>query len=47
MSESPRPPDRDPPPPLLGSWRTIYLLLLGELALLIVGFYALSRWAAS
>jgi hypothetical protein len=43
----PRPlPDGDAPPPLLGSWRTIYLLLLGELALLVAGFYALSRWAS-
>jgi hypothetical protein len=47
MSDPRQLPDSDPPPPLLGSWRNIYLLLLGELALLVAGFYALSRWAAS
>lgn len=38
-------PDGDPPP-LLGSWRGLYWLLLGELALLVAGLYALSRWAS-
>ena len=46
MSDSGRPPSDDPPPPLLGSWRNLYWLLIGELALLITGFYALSRWAS-
>jgi hypothetical protein len=38
--------DADTPPPLLGSWRNLYWLLLGELAVLVAGFYALSRWAS-
>ena len=33
-------------PPFLGSWRNVYLFLAGELALLTVLFYALSRWAS-
>ena len=46
MNDQRHQPDGDPPPPLLGSWRTLYWLLLGELALLVAGFYALSRWAS-
>lgn len=34
------------PPPFLGSWRNVYLLLAAELALLTILFYALSRWAS-
>jgi hypothetical protein len=34
------------PPPLLGSWRSLYLLLLAELAALVVLFYGLTRWAS-
>jgi len=34
------------PPPLLGSWRNLYILLAGELAVLVVLFYALTRWAS-
>jgi hypothetical protein len=45
MSSAPPPRDVESPPPLLGSWRNLYLLLLGELALLVAGFYALMRWA--
>lgn len=36
----------DEPPPFLGSWRNVYLLLLGELALLTAVFYALTRYAS-
>ena len=36
----------DEPPPLLASWRNLYLLLLAELAALVVFFYALTRWAS-
>lgn len=36
----------DAPPPLLSSWRNLYLLLLVELAVLVGLFYALTRWAA-
>lgn len=34
------------PPPLLGSWRKLYTLVLAELALLVLVFYALGRWAS-
>jgi hypothetical protein len=34
------------PPPLLGSWRRLYTLVLIELALTVLAFYALARWAA-
>ena len=40
------PPDADEPPPFLSSWRNVYLLLVGELALLVALFYGLSRWAS-
>lgn len=33
-------------PPLLGSWRNVYLLLVGELALLVAAFALLAWWAA-
>ncbi|MDC0713695.1 hypothetical protein POL68_34835 [Stigmatella sp. ncwal1] len=36
-------PELDDTPPLLGSWRNIYLLVLGNLALLIALFWALTR----
>jgi hypothetical protein len=34
------------PPPLLGSWRNVYALILAALATLIALFYALTRWAS-
>jgi hypothetical protein len=34
------------PPPLLGSWSKLYGLVLGELVLLVLVFYALTRWAS-
>ena len=34
------------PPPLLGSWRNLYLLVLGELALLVALFALLGWWAS-
>lgn len=34
------------PPPLLGSWRALYALVLAELAALVLGFYALTWWAS-
>ncbi len=37
--------DPEAPPPLLQSWRNLYLLLVGELALIVLLFYALTRWA--
>lgn len=42
-------PERDDPlepPPLLGSWRNVYALVIGVLAVLIALFYALTRWAS-
>ena len=35
-----------PPPPLLGSWRNVYVLVVAVLAVLIALFYALTRWAS-
>jgi hypothetical protein len=35
-----------PPPPFLSTWKNIYLLVLGELALLVVLFAILTRWAS-
>jgi len=46
MSDAPAA-DGDPPPPLLGTWRNLYLLVAAELTLLVLGFYALTRWAQS
>lgn len=42
-SASPERPELDDVPPLLGSWRNIYLLVLGILALLVALFWALTR----
>lgn len=36
----------DAPPPLLSSWRNLYVLLVVELAGLVLLFYALTRWAS-
>ncbi|HYO65779.1 MAG TPA: hypothetical protein VEU33_06825 [Archangium sp.] len=36
-------PELDDAPPLLGSWRNIYLVVLGTLALIIALFWALTR----
>lgn len=33
-------------PPVLGSWRNVYALVLAVLAVLIALFYALTRWAS-
>jgi hypothetical protein len=41
-ASAPRP-ELDDAPPLLGSWRNIYLLVLGTLAVLIALFWALTR----
>jgi len=38
--------DRTEPPPLLGSWRNVYALIVLVLAVLIGLFYALTRWAS-
>lgn len=36
-------PDDDPPPEFFGSWRNVYLLVVGYLALLITLFYAFRK----
>lgn len=36
----------DEPPPVLGRWRNVYLVVLAELGLLVAIFYALGRWAS-
>ncbi len=36
----------EPPPPFLGRWRNVYLLVAVELAVLIALFYAFARWAS-
>ncbi len=41
-ARAPRP-ELDDAPPLLGSWRNIYLVVLGTLAFLIALFWALTR----
>ena len=38
--------DLPEPPPILGSWRNVYALILGVLATLIALFYVLTRWAS-
>jgi hypothetical protein len=37
-------PVAEEPPPFLGTWRNVYLFVLGELALTVVAFYVLTRW---
>ncbi|HYC57443.1 MAG TPA: hypothetical protein VEL28_21100 [Candidatus Binatia bacterium] len=34
------------PPPLLGTWRNLYLVVLGELVVLVALFALLTRWAS-
>ena len=41
-ANAPRPEMNDAPP-VLGSWRNIYLLVLGNLALLVALFWAITR----
>jgi len=38
--------DLPEPPPVLGSWRNVYALIVLVLAVLIALFYALTRWAS-
>ena len=38
--------DDEAAPPVLGSWRNVYALVLAALAVLIVLFYTLTRWAS-
>jgi len=38
--------DADDPPPILGRWRNVYLMLAAELVLLVALFAALAWWAS-
>ena len=44
MSDTPRAPEE--PPPLLGSWRNVYAVVLLDLLVVVALLYALARWAA-
>jgi len=39
-------PDPETPPPILGTWRNLYGAVIGLLAVLVVLFYAVTRWAS-
>ena len=43
VTPPPHRPELDDAPPVLGSWRNIYLFVLGTLAVLVVLFWALTR----
>ena len=43
MRDESSPPEE--PPPVLSTWRNLYILVLGELCVLVLLFYALTRWA--
>jgi len=43
---TPEPDERLSRPPVLGSWRNVYALIVAVLAILIALFYALTRWAS-
>lgn len=45
MTETPHPPRMaaDEPPPFLGSWKRVYVVVVCYLACLIAGFYIFSR----
>lgn len=43
---TPEPTHTEEPPPILKRWRNVYLLVAGELALLVVLFYLLRQWAS-
>jgi hypothetical protein len=36
----------DEPPPILGRWRNVYVMVAGELALIVALFAALTWWAS-
>lgn len=45
MAADAKPPEAEGPP-VGGTWRRLYWLLIAELAALTVGFHLLTRWAA-
>jgi len=36
--------EAEEPPPFLGTWRNVYVFVLGELVVTVLAFYALTRW---
>ncbi|WP_187264349.1 hypothetical protein [Pontibacter beigongshangensis] len=46
MTEDEKRPYEEDKPPLLGSWKQLYLLVLGNLALTIFIFYLITRFYA-
>ena len=34
------------PPPFLSTWKNVYVLVIGELAVTVVVFWILTRWAS-
>ena len=42
-TERPTPPDNEEQPPIGGSWRVLYAVVIGNLVLLIVLFYLFTR----
>jgi len=36
----------DEAPPFLGTWRNVYLFVAGELALVVLALWILTRWAS-
>ena len=48
MSDAePRPADApEAPPPILGSWRRVYVVMAAQLGVVILALYALSWWAS-
>jgi hypothetical protein len=43
MSDPSKRPELDDAPPILGSWRNVYALVLGNLAFLVIAFWILTR----
>ena len=41
--QTPPAPEGEEPPPIGGSWRVLYAVVIGNLALLILLFYAFTR----
>lgn len=47
MTKPEHTPVQDEPPPVFGSWRRLYLVLIVELLLITAASYGLAWWAAS
>ncbi|MGA9520647.1 MAG: hypothetical protein WBV82_04235 [Myxococcaceae bacterium] len=45
-SGAPSAPEPEEPPPFLSTWRNVYLFVVVELAVTVVLFYVLGRWAS-